>query len=521
MTHLLKRTALILLAGSALGALSGGAGAAETYTVRKGDTLGVIAGRMDTSIEALAKVNGLKKPYRLTPGDKISGPESTPTKAKSGAKASSKSAAKVETETYVVKPGDTLFAIARRFGVSVDELKAANGMGRSSSLVPGRKLKLGGTEAAPDDAPPPERARTTRKSPPVPPKIVPPEPDRSFSGRPSSGRPSSDREATGRVVSIDTPGKAYRVKSGDTLEKIARRLDSEIDDLARINKLKPPYRLQPGQTIRGSGGSARAYVVGRGDTLAEIAQRFSTTVDKLRAVNGLKRGAGVAPGRKLRLPAGYRDRGSFVAPTRESESVEPRLTQPEYLPDRVPPGTPKAEGLPDRPQPYVAPPSARRPSSTFTPQGSVNGAPVASPAISDGQISQMGQGLFQWPIRGAILSGFGDKGTSQRNDGLNVRANTGDPIQSAASGEVVYAGDQVPGFGNLVLIKHADGWVTAYGHLGRVIVRMQQKVIQGQTIGEAGSTGGVSEPQLHFEVRHAPTPQERARPINPELVLPR
>ena len=86
---------------------------------------------------------------------------------------------------------------------------------------------------------------------------------------------------------------------------------------------------------------------------------------------------------------------------------------------------------------------------------------------------------------------------------------------------MVYAGDQVPGFGNLVLIKHADGWVTAYGHLGKVEVRMQQKVTQGQQIGEAGATGGVSEPQLHFEVRYAPNPQERARPIDPALVLPK
>lgn len=86
---------------------------------------------------------------------------------------------------------------------------------------------------------------------------------------------------------------------------------------------------------------------------------------------------------------------------------------------------------------------------------------------------------------------------------------------------MVYAGDQVPGFGNLVLIKHADGWVTAYGHLGRVEVRMQQRVEQGQQIGQAGSSGGVSEPQLHFEIRYAPSPQERARPVDPALVLPK
>ncbi len=84
---------------------------------------------------------------------------------------------------------------------------------------------------------------------------------------------------------------------------------------------------------------------------------------------------------------------------------------------------------------------------------------------------------------------------------------------------MVYAGDQVPGFGNLVLVKHADGWVTAYGHLGRVDVKMQQKVVQGQQLGMAGQSGGVSEPQLHFEVRYAPSPTERARPVDPQLVL--
>jgi murein DD-endopeptidase MepM/ murein hydrolase activator NlpD len=133
----------------------------------------------------------------------------------------------------------------------------------------------------------------------------------------------------------------------------------------------------------------------------------------------------------------------------------------------------------------------------------------------------MGKGVFIWPLRGDTLSGFGSKPGGERNDGLDIRANVGDAVRSAAAGDVVYAGDQVPGFGNLVLIKHADGWVTAYGHLARVDVRMQQKVIQGQQIGQAGVSGGVSEPQLHFEVRYAPNPQERAKPIDPTLVLPR
>ena len=180
-------------------------------------------------------------------------------------------------------------------------------------------------------------------------------------------------------------------------------------------------------------------------------------------------------------------------------------------------------GLPSAPQPYAGQP--RRPSYTpqpyVAPGGPVSGAPTQSPQPSDSQLSQMGRGVFVWPVRGDVISGFGAKPGGQRNDGVNIRASTGEPVHAAAAGDVVYAGDQVPGFGNLVLIKHADGWVTAYGHLGKVGVRMQQKVAQGEQIGEAGSSGGVSEPQLHFEVRFAPTPQERARPIDPNLVLPK
>jgi murein DD-endopeptidase MepM/ murein hydrolase activator NlpD len=86
---------------------------------------------------------------------------------------------------------------------------------------------------------------------------------------------------------------------------------------------------------------------------------------------------------------------------------------------------------------------------------------------------------------------------------------------------VAYAGNELKGYGNLVLIRHDGGWVTAYAHLARVDVKMQDAVSQGQQIGQVGATGGVSEPQLHFEVRYAPSPKDKARPVDPALVLPR
>ena len=546
MTHFLERSALILLAGTALGvgvSLHGAiaqpvldippaavaapgvdaaaraksrrqkpaaeAEDAATYKVRRGDTLAKVAIKLGTSLEALAKANGLRSPYRLDVGQVLKNPDAAPTasaKPSSKAGAKGKSSAKTAPETYAVKSGDTLFSISRRFGVSIEALKAENGMGRSSTLARGRKLKIPGAGGAAadveDQIPPPESRASHSRATPEPREET-----------------TSERAAPGRVITIQTAGKAYRVKKGETLDKVARKLDSDVAELAQINRLKRPYRLRAGQTIRGPGDSAKAYVVARGDTLATVADRFDVTVDRLRQTNGLRRGAAIAPGRKLRLPAGYRDRG----PGRVVEPTEPRSSFSNPTPvgqPLPPPRSAMPDVLPSGPQPYIPPP--RRPSASYpSPGGSVSGAPTASPAVSDAQIMQMGRGVFTWPARGQILSGFGDKGTSQRNDGLNIRANAGDPVRAAASGDVVYAGDQVPGFGNLVLIKHADGWVTAYGHLGKVEVRMQQKVTQGQQIGEAGATGGVSEPQLHFEVRYAPNPQERARPIDPALVLPK
>jgi murein DD-endopeptidase MepM/ murein hydrolase activator NlpD len=511
-------------------------GPAATYTVKRGDTLAEIADRLGSDIETVAKANGLKKPYRLQPGQVLTNPKAPKVAAKSSR---TTPRAEAEAKTYTVRSGDTLYAIAQRSGTTVEALREVNGLSRNASLMPGRKLKMPGgqleesAEAAEDEVAPAERPTSRRPRAQAPTQVE----------EPGDGRTVTNREVTGRVVEISIPGKSYKVKKGDTLERVANRLDSDISELAKLNKLKRPYRLQPGQTIRGPGGSAKAYTVGRGDTVSEIARRFSVTEAELRSANGLRRGASVAPGRKLRLPAGYRDRGPLTTTTRVPEAEPPRTEPPrpqtEY--PRPPQDYPRPQQeYPRPPSSFDTPPpvgqtlppprSAPRPPVVVMPgqpqpyrptPGVVTGAPVATPPPSDAQISQMGAGVFQWPIRGQVLSGFGGRGTGPRNDGLNIRANAGDPVRAAAAGDVVYAGDQVPGFGNLVLVKHADGWVTAYGHLSKVEVKMQQKVAQGQEIGQAGTTGGVTEPQLHFEVRYAPNPLERARPIDPKLVLPR
>ncbi|MFZ5686500.1 peptidoglycan DD-metalloendopeptidase family protein [Phenylobacterium sp.] len=437
--------------------------------------------------------------------------------------------------------------------------------------------------AARPQTPPPAAARV-EEPPPEAPRAAAPVESRPLdaplpAARPPEARPEAPppavqapppapvyktvttRSVTGKVVDVDGPPKIYEVKSGDNLERIAKKLDTTVEQLKKDNKLKSDV-IRPGQELKGPSSDARAYVVGSGDTLYAISRRFGVSASAIAEENELTLSSTLRPGQRLRLPDGFKDKGPIVTTERVQVEAPPPPVQrpapvstpapvrtaeasPPPTPVRTEPPAPRAEEppprLPSQPQPYTgraqpppapartAPPPAQaapqvasRPTPPPSgPTPTITGAPVASAPPSDAQVSQMGRGRFVWPVRGDILSGFGPKGPSQRNDGVNIRASTGDPVRAAAAGDVVYAGDQVPGFGNLVLIKHADGWVTAYGHLARVDVKMQQKVTQGQQIGQVGSTGGVTEPQLHFEVRYAPNPEERARPIDPALVLPR
>jgi murein DD-endopeptidase MepM/ murein hydrolase activator NlpD len=146
-----------------------------------------------------------------------------------------------------------------------------------------------------------------------------------------------------------------------------------------------------------------------------------------------------------------------------------------------------------RPAPYAA--------TAYTPVASQPLAPVS------------GAPNFAWPISGRVISDFGSIANGGRNDGINIAAPTGAPIHASASGTVTYAGDQLKGYGNLVLVKHAGGYTTAYAHADRTVVQKGDVVTRGQIIGYAGQTGDVSQPQLHFEIRSNTTP------VNPRSYL--
>jgi murein DD-endopeptidase MepM/ murein hydrolase activator NlpD len=335
-------------------------------------------------------------------------------------------------------------------------------------------------------------------------------------------------------------------------------MGSSRAELAKINDLDEPYRLKPGQVIKGPASRAKAYVVASGDTMSAIARRFGVTVAALAEENEITSTSSIRVGQKIKLPPGFKDSGPQ---TRTITVMEPAPVQPAPRPQPVaPPPAPRPQPaapppaavtppapkpVPPRPTPAPTPtpkptpaPPPARPAVTTPP---VARPPVATPAptptrpsttapllpddrpptLTDADITALGRGRFEWPVRGEVISDFGPKGGGRRNDGLDIAAAAGTPVRAAAGGKVVYSGGDVPGFGVTVLIQHEDGWVTVYGNLQSASVRMQQVVRAGEQIGAVGTSGGAPRPQLHFEVRYSPSPKFKAKAIDPALVLPR
>jgi murein DD-endopeptidase MepM/ murein hydrolase activator NlpD len=289
-------------------------------------------------------------------------------------------------------------------------------------------------------------------------------------------------------IASQTPREAT-VGPGETLFDVAERVRTPIRALIEINNLQPPYALRVGTVLRVP--PPVLYTVRAGDTLFGIARRFNIDPRSLANLNGFAMETALRPGQAIGLPSLARDQGSNAQASGPSPLGMALASARPAAPPRPP-----ATG--------VVPPPAPT---------------TASAVVADAQIASVGRGRFSWPVRGRILSTFGPKGPGQRNDGLNIAASAGAKVAAAAAGEVVYAGE-LPGFGNLVLLKHDGGWVTAYAHLSRIGVKMRDRVAQGQEVGQVGQTGLVDQPQLHFEIRYAPNPREKARPVDPSMLLP-
>jgi murein DD-endopeptidase MepM/ murein hydrolase activator NlpD len=136
-----------------------------------------------------------------------------------------------------------------------------------------------------------------------------------------------------------------------------------------------------------------------------------------------------------------------------------------------------------------------------------------TPAVIDEPPPRAGT-AFLWPVRGRILAAYGPQAGGLHNDGINIGAPRGTAVRAADNGIVVYAGNEIPGFGNLVLVRHDGGWMTAYGHVDAMRVRRGDTIRRGQTIATVGQTGGVTQPQLHFEIRRGSSAVDPGRHLD-------
>ncbi len=280
------------------------------------------------------------------------------------------------------------------------------------------------------------------------------------------------------------------VQAGETLFGLARRHKVPPRAIIEANGLKPPYQLLVNQTLTIPSGTE--HEVKPGETIYTVAQRYGADPYDLARVNGVRPPYALKTGEKLMIP------GRTVAAARPSAitpgappSKDAVSVQPIAPPTQAPPpvaGTPPAPA----PEPQPAP------------------EPLPEKAVD---VAIGGAGKLAWPVRGRVISGYGVKEKGLRNDGINIAAPRGAPVRAADTGTVAYAGNELRGFGNLLLIRHRNGIVTAYAHTDQILVKRGETVKRGQVVARVGNTGGVPSPQLHFEVRQG------RRAVDPERYL--
>lgn len=357
---------------------------------------------------------------------------------------------------------------APRASISVAPL-VTSGTGTANQVSAAPSGRRGSITSVPlDPAAPVSGSPVARTAPPKPaPRqsaALPPEQGQSVVRQ--SGNDGEPTRTETRAVTRQGGGRVT-VRAGETLYAISRRENVPLRALIDANRLRPPYALRTGQVL--SVPSVRVYVVAAGDTVSAVARRHEVSVSEVIRQNDLKApDYGVYVGQRLVLP--WQAGG-------DSEIRNPRLPQDEVRNPASPPAAAVVSREPNPPPPRVE---------------------LADP---DGPPPKRAASKFMWPVRGKVVSGFGAKGGGLYNDGINIAAPDGDIVRAAENGIVAYAGNELRGYGNLLLVRHADGWVSAYAHNGELLVRRGQVVKRGQPIAKVGRSGAVSQPQLHFELR--------------------
>ena len=304
-------------------------------------------------------------------------------------------------------------------------------------------------------------------------------------------------------------GTAITVTQGETIEGIAHRHGVPVEVIMRANNLASPNAIQPGQrlviprynppltpppaqaaapqsakpaTVMASNAqhapapNGDVHVVAAGDTLNKIARTYGKSVHEIAKANNIQPDARLSVGDRIVIPGAHL--GSAKA------EAEPAVA------GAKPAGTKVAAG---NPAPAQSASMVSQTSETPPAETAVKAATEATPG-------------FRWPARGRVIAGFGPKPNGQQNDGIDVAVPENTPIKAAEDGVVAYAGSELKGYGNLILVKHPNGYVTAYAHAKELLVKRGDQIKRGEVIAKSGQTGNVDVPELHFEVRKGSAP---------------
>ncbi len=258
--------------------------------------------------------------------------------------------------------------------------------------------------------------------------------------------------------------------------------------------LPPPVRQSKAPAGKIAPTQPIVHVVAPGETLIAISRKYKMPLAELARLNNIPAHTKVNIGDRITIPASR-------ATARATQPEQKVAAQPKSLSAPKAKAEPKTAALP-KAQPKAAPVLASHQPAETASVATPNEAPAATNSVRTGNNSLS----FRWPAKGRIIAGFGPKTNGQTNDGINIALPEGTPIKAAEDGVVAYAGNELKGYGNLVLVRHADGYVTAYAHAKELLVKRGDPIKRGQTIARSGQTGNVDAPQLHFEIRKGPAP---------------
>lgn len=348
-----------------------------------------------------------------------------------------------------------------------------------------------------------------------------PKPQESKQDKPKSApkKESNDDEKTADLMRA--PLRDVTVAKGDTLYSISREYSVPVNDLAVLNKMSAPFALSVGQKIKvpdvlsvpsksGASGARAATtkpeskpVVKKSEVKASDVKSEVKDVKKTESKSKNINAASDVKTPSVKKPDTVKAdvKAKTKKPVAKKSDVKPTNKQPTGK--SVKPDAKKVDNASGKTAKKTEPAkkvdtkktTAKGNEKTKTAQKTENKKRSAK------QLAARSSSKFSWPLRGKILSGFGSKPNGLVNDGINISGTRGASVLAAENGFVAYAGNEVKGMGNLVIIQHSDGWMTVYAHMDTMNVRRGSTVAVGQKIGTVGQSGKVDRPQLHFEIR--------------------